>query len=228
VPDVVRAAEFIRELRQFETNGGFPEFILMLLPNDHSGGTRPEYPTPGAQVADNDLAFGRIVEALTHSRFWPDTCLLAIEDDPQAGWDHVSAYRTTCYIVSPYTKRRQTISTQYNQISLVRTIELILGLPPMNQMDATASPMSDCFTDVPDLTPFSSVPNQVPLDQVNPDPKRITHRVLRQDALTCARLPLDEVDRCPEDLFNRILWRAMKGPEAPYPNWAVKPAHDPD
>ena len=228
VPDVVRAAEFIRELRHFETNGELPELIILFLPNDHSGGARSDYPTPGAQIADNDLALGRVVEAITHSRFWPETCLFAIEDDPQAGWDHVSGYRTTCYVVSPYTKRRQTISTQYNHCSLVRTIELILGLPPMNQLDAAATPMSDCFTAIPDLTPFTSVPNRVPLDRINPDPKKIADRVLRQDAIVSNRLPLDEPDRCPEDVLNRILWRAMKGTHAPYPEWAVKTVGDED
>ncbi len=222
VPDVMRAAEFVRELRQFETNGGFPNLIILFLPNDHSGGARERYPTPGAQIADNDLALGQVVEALSHSRFWPETCLLAIQDDPQAGWDHVSGYRTACYLVSPYTKRRQTISTQYNQTSLMRTIELILGLPPMNHLDATATPMTDCFNQVPDFTPFKSVPNRVPLDTINPDPKQVSHPVLREDALASRRLPLEEVDRCPEDLLNRILWRSMKGPDAPYPQWAVK------
>jgi len=228
VPDQVRADRFIRELHQYETNGDLPEFILLLLPNDHSAGVRSGYPTPGAQVADNDLALGRVVEAVSHSRFWPETCLLAIEDDPQAGWDHVSGYRTTCYVVSPYTKRRQTISTQYNHCSLVRTIELMLGLPPMNQMDATATPMNDCFTATPDFTPFTSVPSRVPLDRLSPDPKGITDRVLRQDAVVSNRLPLGEADRCPEDLLNRILWRAMKGVNAPYPEWAVKAAGDVD
>jgi YVTN family beta-propeller protein len=228
VPDVMRAAEFIREMRQFETNGGFPDLVLLLLPNDHSGGTRGDYPTPGAQVADNDLALGQIVEAVSHSRFWPDTCVFAIEDDPQTGWDHVSGYRTTCYVISPYTKRGQTVSTQYNQTSLVRTIELMLGLAPMNQLDATATPMIDCFTEQPDFTPFTAVPNQVPLDQLNPLPGKIANRTLRQDAITSARLPLDEVDRCPEDVFNRILWRAMKGPGTPYPEWAVKAVEDDD
>jgi len=228
VPDVMRAAEFIRELRHFETNGGFPDLSLLFLPNDHSGGTRGQYPTPGAQLADNDLALGQVIEAVSHSRFWPETCVLVIEDDPQAGWDHVSGYRTTCFVVSPYTKRRQTISTQYNQTSLIRTIELILGLPPMNQLDATATPMTDCFTDAPDFTPFTSVPNRVPLDQLNPDPEKVAHPVLRQDALMSSRLPLDEVDRCPEDVFNRILWRAMKGPDVPYPEWAVKLVEDDD
>jgi len=227
VPDVVRAAEFIRELRQFEVKGDLPQLIMILLPNDHVGGARTDYPTPGAQVADNDLALGQIVEAITHSRFWPGTCLFAIEDDPQSGWDHVSGYRTTCFVVSPYTKRRQTISTQYNQCSLVRTLELILGLPPMNQLDATATPMTDCFTAVPDFKPFASVPNQVPLDRINPDPKQIADKILRHDAIVSNRLPLDQPDRCPEDLLNRIIWRAMKG-RAPYPEWAIKSVGDLD
>jgi hypothetical protein len=228
VPDVMRAAEFIRELRQFETNGGFPELVLLFLPNDHTAGTEKKYPKPGSLIADNDLALGQVVEALSHSRFWPETCLLAIEDDPQAGWDHVSGYRTTCYVASPYTKRRRTIHTQYNQLSLVRTIEFILNLPPMNQMDATALPMRECFNDVPDFTPFNSVPNQVRFDDLNPDPKKVTNRVLREDAIASARLPLDEPDRCPEDLLNRILWRAMKGADTPYPAWAVKRVEDED
>ena len=228
VPDVLRAAEFIRELREFETRGAFPNLVMLFLPNDHSGGTRGQYPTPGAQVADNDLALGQVVEAVSRSRFWPETCIFVIEDDPQAGWDHVSGYRTTCFVVSPYTKRRQTISTQYNQTSLIRTIELILGLPPMNQLDATATPMTDCFTDQPDFTPYTAVPNRVPLDQLNPEPKNVSHPVLRHDAIVSSRLPLDEVDRCPEDLFNRILWRAMKGPDTPYPDWAVKLLEDDD
>ena len=228
VPDVMRAAEFIRELKHFETKGGFPQLVLLFLPNDHSGGTRTEYPTPGAQLADNDLAFGQVVEALSRSRFWRETCLLAIEDDPQAGWDHISGYRTTCYVVSPYTRRRQTVSTQYNQTSLIRTIELILGLPPMNQLDASATPLFDCFTDRPDFTPFTSVPNRVPLDTINPAPQTLSHPKLRQDALLSNRLPIDQVDACPEDTFNRILWRAMKGPDAPYPEWAIKAVEEDD
>ena len=228
VPDVMRAAEFIRELRQFETQGGFPNLVILFLPNDHTAGTSSHYPLPGAQVADNDLALGRVVEAVTHSRFWPETCLFVIEDDPQNGWDHVSGYRTACQVVSPYTKRGQTISTRYNQTSLMRTMELILGLPPMNQLDATATPLTDCFTEQTDLTPFTSVPNRVPLDQLNPEPKQVSHPALRKDALTSNRLPFDEADRCPENVFNRILWRAMKGPNAPYPDWAVKAVADDD
>ena len=169
-------------------------------------------------VADNDLAFGQIVEAVSRSRFWKETCIFAIEDDPQAGWDHVSGYRTTCYVASPYTRRAAVVSTQYNQTSLLRTMELMLGLPPMNQMDATATPMTACFTDTPDFTPFTALTNNIPLDQMNPSPKKISDPLLRKHAYASARLPLDEADKCPEDTLNRILWHALKGSQAPYPD----------
>jgi hypothetical protein len=107
-------------------------------------------------------------------------------------------------------------------------MELILGLPPMNQLDATATPMADCFTDLPDFTPFTAVTNKVPLDEMNPDPKKVADAQLRRDALVSARLPLTEPDQCPEDTLNRILWRAMKGPQTPYPEWAVKLVGDDD
>jgi len=226
VPDVFRALQFTNELYQFEQTGNFPELSIICLPNDHTSGTDPGFPTPAAHVADNDLAFGQIVEAISHSRFWTNTCIFAIEDDPQAGWDHISGYRTTAYVVSPYTKRGKVVSTQYNHTSMLRTIELILGLPPMNQLDATATPMFDCFTNIPDFTPFVAVPNRVPLDQMNPEPKKLSNVQLRKDAYVSAKLPLDKPDQCPEDVLNRILWRAMKGPHVPYPQWAVQLVDD--
>jgi YVTN family beta-propeller protein len=231
VPDVFRAAQFIKELKQFEAAGNFPNFVIIWLPNDHTSGVKFGSPTPAAQVADNDLAFGRIVEAVSHSRFWTNTCIFAIEDDPQSGWDHVSGYRTTAYVVSAYTKRGAVVGTQYNQTSLLRTMELMLGLPPMNQMDATATPMFDCFLPPgagPDFTPFDAVTNNVPLDEMNLPPKLISDPLLRKDAQVSARLPLDQEDQCPEDLFNHILWRAAKGSQTPYPDWAVKMAEDND
>jgi DNA-binding beta-propeller fold protein YncE len=231
VPDVFRAAQFIKELKQFEAAGNFPNFVIIWLPNDHTSGVKFGSPTPAAQVADNDLAFGQIVEAVSHSRFWTNTCIFAIEDDPQDGWDHVSGYRTTAYVVSAYTKRGAVVSTQYNQTSLLRTMELMLGLPPMNQMDATATPMFDCFIPPgagPDFTPFDAVTNNVPLDEMNLLPNFISDPLLRKDAYVSARLPLDKEDQCPEDLFNHILWRATKGSQTPYPNWAVKAVEDND
>jgi hypothetical protein len=226
IPDVFRAQQFANEVKHFEETGDYPNLCIIWLSSDHTGGTSPGAPTPGAQVADNDLAFGRIVEAISHSKFWKETCVFCIEDDPQAGWDHVSGYRTTAYIASPYIKRGQVVHTQYNQTSLLRTIELILGLPPMNQMDATATPMFDCFTDAPDFTPFNTVANNIPLDQVNPSPKKISDPLLRKDAYVSARLPLDKADQCPEDVLNRILWHAMQGTKKPYPQWAVTSVDD--
>jgi len=225
VPDVWRAAQFSKSLKQFEAADNLPNLVIVWLPNDHTSGTKAGSPTPSAQVADNDLAMGQILEAVSHSKFWKDTCIFAIEDDPQNGWDHVSGYRTTAYVASAYTKRNAVVSTQYNQTSLLRTMELILGLPPMNQMDATATPMFDCFASTPDFAAFSAVTNQVPLDEMNPAPKQIKDAQLRKDAVVSARLPLDKADQCNEDVLNRILWRATMGMK-PYPEWAVKAGDD--
>ena len=222
VPDVFRAAQFIKDLRQFEQRGTFPNLTHICLPNDHTSGTKSGAPTPAAYVADNDLALAQIIEAVSHSRFWPRTCIFVIEDDPQNGWDHVSGYRTVAYVVSPYTKRGAVISTQYNHTSFLRTMELILGLPPMNQLDATATPMFDCFTTTANLTPYTALTNNIPLDQMNGEPKKISDPLLRKHAYVSARLPLDKPDQCPEDTLNRILWHAMNGSAAPYPAWAVR------
>ncbi len=221
VPDQYRADFIIEELKDFERRGEFPQLTIICLPNDHASGTRPGCPTPASCLADNDLAFGRIVEALSHSPFWPNMAIFAIEDDPQAGWDHVSGYRTTAYCISPYVRRGVLISALYNTTSVLRTIEQILGLPPMNQFDASATPMFECFTEVADITPYEAVPNNVPLDQMNPDPQALGDPQLREDALVSLELNFREVDRAPEDVLNRILWRAMKGTRVPYPEWAA-------
>jgi len=224
VPDVWREAQFAHTFHQYETNGNLPGLVIVWLPNDHTSGTKHGSPTPSAQVADNDLAVGRLVDAVSHSAYWKNTAIFAIEDDPQNGWDHVSGYRTTAFVASAYTRRHTVVNTQYNQTSLLRTMELILGLPPMNQMDATATPMFDCFTNVPDFTPYTAVANQTPLDQMNP--RRFTDAQLRSDALVSDRLQLAKPDQCPEDVLNRILWRATMGTQIPYPNWAVKTVDD--
>jgi DNA-binding beta-propeller fold protein YncE len=226
VPDVFRAARFIESLKQFEAADNLPNLVILWLPNDHTSATKTNFPTPAAMVADNDLAVGQVVDAVSHSKFWTNTCVFAVEDDPQNGWDHMSGYRTTAYVASAYTRRGAVVHTQYNQTSLLRTMELMLGLPPMNQMDATATPMFDCFTNEPDFTAFDAVTNNVPLDEMNPPPKKIQDAQLRKDAMVSAKLPLDKEDQCPEDVFNRILWRAMKGPQTPYPDWAVKTADE--
>ena len=216
VSDIYRAGEFIKELKEFEENDNFPNFIIMLLPNDHTSGTKPGLPTPRAAVADNDLAVGRIVEAISNSKFWKETCILVTEDDPQAGLDHVDGHRTVGLVISPYTKRGKVVSTNYSQINMFRTIENILGIPPLNQFDLAAEPMVDCFTDKPDFTPYKALPNNIPLDEVNPE---LTS--LSGDALFWAQKSmeqnLDELDRIDEDTFNRIIWHSVKGYDVPYP-----------
>ena len=228
VPDQFRADYILRELKAAEVTGQWPEMIFICLPNDHTSGTSRGTPTPASHVADNDLAFGRIVEAISHSRFWSETAIFAIEDDPQGGWDHVSGYRTTAYCISPYTRRGTVVSTQYNTTSLIRTMEQILGLPPMNQFDASATPMFDAFQNAPDLRPFEALPSNIPLDQLNPSPQALRDPVLRRDAEQSARLNFREVDKAPEDVLNRILWHAMKGTTNPYPEWAISKAADDD
>lgn len=221
VPDQYRADFIINEVKEFDRKGEFPQLTIICLPNDHGSGTRPGCPTPDACTADNDLAFGRIVDALSHTRFWPEMAVFGIEDDPQAGWDHISGYRTTAYVISPFARRGVIVNTQYNTTSLLRTIEQILGMPPMNQFDASATPMFACFIDKADVTPFDSVANNIPLDQMNPEPASINDPQLREDAIVSSQLNFAEVDRAPEDVLNHILWRAMKGTSVPYPSWAA-------
>jgi YVTN family beta-propeller protein len=228
VPDQFRADFILKELKQFEAAGNLPSLIIICLPQDHTSGTNPGAPTPASCLADNDLAFGRIVQGFSQSRFWKEMAIFAIEDDPQDGWDHISGYRTTAYCISPYAKRGKVISTQYNTTSILRTIEQILGLPPMNQFDASATPMFDCMTDTPNLAPFEFVPNKIPLDQMNPQPNAIRDPVLREDAIRSAGLNFREVDKAPEDVLNRILWRSQKGSAVPFPDWAVSASEDDD
>ncbi|MCF6332707.1 MAG: hypothetical protein L3J11_05425 [Draconibacterium sp.] len=217
VPDVLRAKAFIDEMKEYESRPGdeWPELIIMALSNDHTAGTRPGLPTPRAMVADNDLALGQILEAISNSRFWKNTAVFITEDDSQAGWDHVSAYRTVGLIASPYSKLNKTVRTNYNQISLIRTIEQILGLPPMNIMDATAMPMFDCFSDVPNYKPFNSVLNETPLDEMNKDLSQLKGTALHF-AKKSMEPQFDKIDAGDDALFNRILWNATNK-NKPYP-----------
>jgi hypothetical protein len=203
------------ELKKFEQQGGFPNLVYLFLPADHTNGTRPDWPTPRAMVADNDLALGMVVEAVSKSKFWAKTCVLVTEDDPQNGFDHVDGHRTVGLVVSPYTRRRAVDSTCYNQTGMVKTIELILGLPPMTQLDLGATPMRGCFTDKPDLTAYAAVKNSVPLDEMNRSVKELTGRA-REFALKSLELDFDEEDRADEDALNRILWFSVRG-DRPYP-----------
>lgn len=217
-PDVVRADVFIKELKEYEAMEGdqLPELMIMALPNDHTGGTRPGLPTPRAMVADNDLALGQIVEAVSKSRFWENTVIFVVEDDSQNGWDHVSAYRTVGLVLSPYSRLKNTNSTYYAQPSVIRTIEQILGIPPMNIQDAIANPMTDCFSSTPDLTPYIAVKNNIPLDEMNPGLSALSGKALHYAKKSL--LPVfDKIDSGEDDLLNRIIWYSAKG-NIPYPS----------
>ena len=145
---------FFKEFREFEKDGNLPQLIIMSLGEDHTEGTKPGTFTPEACVASNDLALGRIVEAVSRSKLWPETAIFVIEDDAQNGPDHVDAHRTVGLVISPYTKRGSLDSTQYSTTGMIRTMELILGLPPLSQYDAAATPMFASFTDKADLSPY--------------------------------------------------------------------------
>ena len=220
VQDVYRAGEFIKELKEFEKNDNLPNFIVMLLPNDHTVGTREGYPTPRAAVADNDLALGRIVEAVSNSKFWEETAIFVIQDDTQAGLDHVDGRRTGALCISPYTKRGEVISTHYNQNSFLRTMELILGLSPMSQFDLLAEPLVDCFTDKSDFTPYTALPNKIPLDEMNPSLSSISDKKQLYFAKKSMEMPLDDIDKADEGIFNRIIWHSVKGYDVEYPHLA--------
>jgi YVTN family beta-propeller protein len=216
--DAMRADAFISELHDYEALPGdkLPELMIMALPNDHANGLRPGCPTPRAFVADNDRALGLIVEAITKSRFWENTVIFVVEDDSQGGWDHVSAYRTVSLVISPYSRLKSVNHTFYTQPSIVRTIEQILGLPPMNIQDAIANPMSNCFGTVPDITPFTAVPSNIPIDEMNPQLVSLSGRALHYAKKSM--LPeFDGIDSGNDDLLNRILWFAEKG-NIPYPS----------
>ena len=223
INDQIRADVFIKELQEYEQMPGdqLPQLMILALPSDHTAGMREGFPTPRAMVADNDLALGRIVEALTKSRFWDSTAVFVTEDDSQSGWDHVSGYRTTGFILSPYSHLKKTVHTNYNQTCMVRTIEQILGIPPMNIMDATALPMFDCFSSTPVKNVYVPLKNNVPLDEMNKATAELKGKALHYARLSS--LPqFNRVDGGDDDLLNRILWYAAKG-NVPYPKGMILP-----
>jgi YVTN family beta-propeller protein len=206
-PDVKRAQRFISELRRFEREGEMPRLQIIRLPNDHTFGSARGKRTPTAYVADNDLAFGQIIEAVTHSKFWPQTAVFVVEDDAQNGPDHVDAHRTIAFAVSPYTRRGVVDSTMYSTSSMLRTIELILGLSPMSQFDAAAVPMYNAFQFKPDLRPYTAVQPSVNMEEQN----------LAQAWGGDIKMNFTRADAADDLLLNEIVWRSVRGPQSPMP-----------
>jgi YVTN family beta-propeller protein len=218
IPDQYRFDIFLQEFQQYVKNKNLPNLIVMTFCDDHTSGGSVGYPTPASQVADNDLAVGRLVDVVSHSPFWADTAIFFVEDDSQAGVDHVDGHRSLGYIVSPYVRRGQVNHTYYTQVSMVRTIEKLLGLPPMNQFDNLAAPMADAFTDNPDLTPYTFIPNQTPLDMLNAAATNKIRKAWQDEvARYFPRGPNQKPDIADPNLLNHAIWYANTNFSKPYP-----------
>ncbi len=207
--DVRRAERFISELRRFEREGEMPRLQVVRLPNDHTSGTATNKLTPTAQVADNDLALGRVVEAVSRSKFWGQTAIFVVEDDAQNGPDHVDAHRTIAYAISPYTKHGAVDSTMYSTSSMLRTMELILGLKPMSQFDAAAMPMFNSFQNKPDLRPYKALAANVDLHKKNGKKAWGSH--------LSAKMDFSKEDAADDLILNEVIWRSVRGPDHPMP-----------
>lgn len=198
-----RASVFLDELKGFEATGHMPRLMFLRLGNDHTAGIAPGKYTPGSLMADNDSALGRIVEALSRSRFWAKTAIFVVEDDAQNGPDHVDSHRSPAFVLSPYTRRGAVDSTMYNTTSVLRTIELILGLHPMTQFDAAARPMWAAFSNAPDTQPYTAEKPRVSTTDRNPPHSASLRRM--------PQLDFSEADRVGDDELNEELWTAMRG-----------------
>jgi DNA-binding beta-propeller fold protein YncE len=207
--DYVRADRFVAEFQEMDRAGTVPNFMFMALGENHTQGTTPGAHTPKAQVASNDLAVGKIVEAITKSKVWPSFAVFIIEDDAQNGPDHVDSHRTAGLVISPYVKRNVVDSEMYSTVSMLRTIELLLGLSPMTQHDAAAPPMVNSFMLKPNLSGFTALPAQIDLMPRNPPQG--------YGAVASARMDFSAYDLIDEDALNRILWHSIKGVNVPYP-----------
>lgn len=207
---------FFEEFTEYELNYDdadpdkrLPNYVVMSLGEDHTQGTRPGVPTPSAAVANNDWAIGQLVERVSKSKYWKETAIFIIEDDAQDGSDHVDARRTVGLVISPYTKRKFVDSTLYTTSSFLRTMQLLLGLPPMTQYDAAAMPMYAAFTDKADLSPYTAEMPRINVNEVN--------RADAWGARESLAMDFSEYDRTPMFALNEIIWKSVKGADSEMP-----------
>ncbi len=208
-PDVDRARAFIEDLQGFEKSGSMPQLLIMRMGNDHTSGTTAGKVAPLSAAADNDQGVGMLVEAVSKSRFWNETAIFVIEDDAQDGPDHVDSHRSPAWVISPWVKRRTVNSTMYNQASVLRTMEIILGLHPMTTYDAGARPMFSVFGEQAAGGGYALEKPQTPLDARNPANTASAER--------SEKMNFKEADDIDDDELNDILWAAIKGPGVPPP-----------
>ncbi|MBC7868404.1 MAG: hypothetical protein H7X88_12785, partial [Gloeobacteraceae cyanobacterium ES-bin-316] len=207
--DTVRFNQWRREFDSLLTANALPRFNSLRFGNDHTEGSRLGRPTPFAHVADNDLAVGMFLEYLSKSPVWKESAVFIIEDDAQNGPDHVDAHRTTAYVAGPFVKRGFVDHTMYSTSSMLRTIELILGLPPMSQYDAAATPMWRSFTSTPDVKPFISLPANIDLNETN--------KSTTASAKLSETFDFSKEDVIPDLVFSEVIWKAVKGENSKMP-----------
>jgi DNA-binding beta-propeller fold protein YncE len=207
--DISREKDWQRDFDSLLQINQVPRFNTIRFGNDHTSGMAKGAYSPYASVADNDLAVGRFLEHLSHSKIWKESAVFILEDDAQNGADHVDAHRSIAFVVSPYVKRRYVDHTMYSTTSMLRTMELILGLPPMSQYDAAATPMWRCFTDKPDFTPIKALEPGVSIDERNAWVEPLSR--------ISETWNLAEVDAVPDREFNEVLWKALKGLDSEMP-----------
>lgn len=209
VPDMVRLQRWQRDFDSLLAINAVPQFSTIRLPNDHTSGARLGMPTPRAMVAENDLAVGRLVSHISKSAVWKEAAIFILEDDAQNGPDHVDAHRSTALVISPYVKRKITVSEMYSTASMLRTMELILGLPPMSQYDAAATPMWKCFTAAPDFKPFDALPASYNIKEMNKGRTSISDQ--------SEKFNLEVMDAAPDLAFSEVIWKAVKGLDSEMP-----------
>ncbi len=208
-PDLKRAERFIKVFRNFEQQDLLPHLVIIRLPDDHTSGAAAGRRTPIASVANNDRAVGMVVEAISHSKYWPQSAIFILEDDAQAGPDHVDAHRSPAFVISPYTRHKAVDSTMYSTSSMLHTIELILGLEPMSQYDEAATPMFSAFQAKPDTRPFDALVAQVDLEEKNPATGR--------DSAASSKMDFSHEDLVDDQLLNEVMWRSVRGENSVMP-----------
>ncbi len=219
IPDVVRADILKQHLQQWQQRDSMPSLVIVQLPGNHTSGTSAGWCTPKACVAENDLALGQIVDALSHSKFWKEMAILVVEDDAQNGVDHIDGHRTVALAISPYTRRGAVDSTFYDHTSLLKTIELVLGLPSLSIFDLVASDLGHAFIGPdakPDTRPFTAIEPKQSIYEINPAPSTL-RGPQRTAALASARMNFKEPDAAPSGALNKILWHDVRGWTRPYP-----------
>jgi YVTN family beta-propeller protein len=209
ITDQTRLDAYTKAFQGFAASGSMPRMQFVRLPQDHTRGTTPGAPTPKAMIADNDLAVGRLVDLVSHSRFWKDTAIFVVEDDAQAGPDHVDAHRTEALVVSPYTQHHAVDSTFYSTVSMLRTIELLVGVAPLTQFDAAAIPMLNTFRGKPNQRPYTAMIPSQSLTETN----SASAPMAAQSAL----MNFSDADLANDYQLNLAVWQSVKGASVPMP-----------